>query len=112
MSLPLRDWIALIAIAGGAALAAGVAGGVVLHVTRRRSFFAQVAIVALTSTVTVAVGALAAGSAMFISPHDFTALSVVIVVAGRRGAGGVCARAPRRRGQPLARQDRAAARGP
>jgi signal transduction histidine kinase len=81
VDLPARDALVLAALAGGAALAAGAAGAVALHVLRHRSFAAQVSVVALTSTAAVTLGALAAGSAMFVSAHDLRALSLIVVVA-------------------------------
>ncbi|MGH8904959.1 MAG: sensor histidine kinase [Egibacteraceae bacterium] len=82
VDLPVRDSLAITAFAGLAALVTGGVGGGVLHLLRRRSFFAQVSVVALTSTVAVAAGTLAVGYAMFISAHDLNALAVVVVVAG------------------------------
>jgi len=82
VDLPVADSLAIAAIAGLAALAAGLAGGGALRLLRRRSFFAQVSVVALTSIAAVAAGALAVGNAMFINAHDLNALAVVMVVAG------------------------------
>jgi signal transduction histidine kinase len=82
VELPVQDSLAITAIAGFAALSSGLAGGGVLRLLRGRSFFAQVSVVALTSVVAVAAGALAVGDAMFISVHDLKALAVVVLVAG------------------------------
>jgi signal transduction histidine kinase len=82
VELPVQDSLEITALASLAALAVGMVGGGVLHLLRQRSFFAQASIVALTSTVTVAAGALAVGNAMFINTHDLNVLAVVVVVAG------------------------------
>lgn len=84
----LADAALLLAISGGASLLAGILGAAMLHVLRHRSLAAQVTVVALTSTTAVAVAALAAGSAMFLSPKDLDTLGVVVLAAGSVG---VCA---------------------
>ncbi len=80
LGLPMDDSMQLVAIAGGAAIAAGLVGAALLHLLRGRSFAAQVSVVALTSTGAVVAGALAAGNAMFINTHDLSALAVVVAM--------------------------------
>lgn len=86
LGLPARDTIELVAYAGGAALAAGVAGALVLRALRRASVGTQAAVVALTSVGAVAAGSGAAAAAMFLSQHDFNAIAVVLAAAGSVGA--------------------------
>jgi len=76
--LPARDVVMLAAIAGGAALAAGLVGVLVLRLLDRSTFSAQVTTVVLTSVGAVAAGAIAAGNAMFLSAHDLAALAVIV----------------------------------
>ncbi len=76
------DALQLAGIAAGTALAAGIGGGAALYLLRGRSIGAQIAAVALTTVVGVALGAWVAARAMFISQHDLSMLVVVLVPAG------------------------------
>ena len=72
----------LVLVASGAALAAGVAGALVLHVLRRRSTAAQVVAVALTAVAAVALGSRAAVQGMLLTADDLATLDVVLAAAG------------------------------
>ena len=85
LGLPLGDVVVLAGVAGAAALAAGAVGAALLVALRRASLWAQLAIVSLTTVAAVAVGAGAAGNAMFISTHDLRALVVIVLSAGVAG---------------------------
>jgi signal transduction histidine kinase len=77
--LPARDTAVLVAISFGVALATYAAGRAA--VVRSRS----PVVVGLIPVVSVALGALAAAQAMFVSQHDLAALVVVVVGAGTAG---------------------------
>jgi signal transduction histidine kinase len=79
------DAAALGGVAGGAALAAGLAGAGVLWALRRSSIGTQVAVVSLTSIGAVAAGAFISSKQMFFSLHDFHSLLVVLSAAGTVG---------------------------
>jgi signal transduction histidine kinase len=80
--MTFTDAIELAAIAGGVALAAFAIGAAVLRAQRRRSVGAQIVVLIVSTVVAVIAGALAAARAMFISHHDLTALTVVLLSAG------------------------------
>jgi signal transduction histidine kinase len=77
--LPAGDTAVLVAISFGVALATYAAGRAA--VVRSRS----PVVVGLIPVVSVALGALAAARAMFVSKHDLAALVVVVVGAGTAG---------------------------
>ncbi len=77
--LPAGDTAVLVAISFGVALATYAAGRAA--VVRSRS----PVVVGLIPVVSVALGALAAARAMFVSQHDLAALVVVVVGAGTAG---------------------------
>lgn len=79
LDLPTDDAVVLLGISFGVALATYVAGRAVL--VRSRS----PVVVALIPVVAVALGALAAANAMFVSQHDLAALVVVVAGAGTAG---------------------------
>jgi signal transduction histidine kinase len=81
-AMSTRDALQLAGIAAGTAAAAGFGGVVALYLLRGRSIGAQIAAVALTTVISVALGAWAAARAMFISQHDLSMLVVVLVPAG------------------------------
>jgi signal transduction histidine kinase len=81
-AMSTRDALQLAGIAAGTAAAAGLGGVVALYLLRGRSIGAQIAAVALTTVIAVALGAWAAARAMFISQHDLSMLVVVLVPAG------------------------------
>jgi signal transduction histidine kinase len=70
--------------AGGAALAGGLATGL-LRWLRRSSLVALVAVAGLAPVVAAGIGVAGASSAMFISRHDLHVLWVVLVAAGTVG---------------------------
>jgi signal transduction histidine kinase len=78
----LHDASELAAIAGGVTVVGFVVGAVALRVLRSRSMGAQIGALTCSSIVAVLAGAYAASRAMFISPHDLTALTVVLIAAG------------------------------
>ncbi|MEO6117077.1 MAG: HAMP domain-containing sensor histidine kinase [Pseudolysinimonas sp.] len=77
--LPLADLLIVIAISLGCAVATGLVGLLVLRLTRRSSMLVQLCVVVVTAIVSVAVGMIAAGQAMYVSPED---LVVTFWVAG------------------------------
>jgi signal transduction histidine kinase len=79
VGLPLADAAVLVALSFGVALATYVVGRVVLVRSRNPI------VVALIPVVAVALGALAAANAMFVSRHDLAALVVVVAGAGTAG---------------------------
>jgi signal transduction histidine kinase len=79
LGLPTRDAIVLVALSFGVAGATYVAGRAAL--VRSRS----PVVVALIPVVAMALGALAAADAMFVSTHDLSALVVVVAGAGTAG---------------------------
>ncbi len=89
LGIPTDEALVLAGVAGGAALATGVVGAAILAALRSASLTAQLAVVALTSVAAVGAGALAAGSAMFLSAHDLDAL--VVIVAAAAAVGVFCA---------------------
>jgi len=83
--LPAGDAVVLATYAAGAAAISALVAVAVLSGLRRRSIVLQAAIAALAPVVAVAIGVVAAASAMFISSHDLHALIVVLVAAGTVG---------------------------
>jgi signal transduction histidine kinase len=79
------DTLEVVAIGAGTALLGCVAGLVVLRALRRRSLAAQVAATALVVLVPVGIGAWVAAQAMFLSGHDLTNLTVILVASGTVG---------------------------
>jgi signal transduction histidine kinase len=104
--MPARDASVLVAISFGVALATYAAGRAA--VVRSRS----PVVVGLIPVVSVALGALVAARAMFVSSHDLAALVVVVVGAGTAGVlGGLALGAElqrsRRRVAAMAERERA-----
>lgn len=85
VGLPASDVGVLVGVAGGAALAVGVTGALVLRAVRRSAFVTQISVVALTATAAASAGSLAAAQAMFFSTHDLGVLWVVMAVAALVG---------------------------
>lgn len=84
-SMSAADAFELIGIAAGIALIGIPVGLLVLRALRTRPLGVQCAALALTTTGSLMLGALAAAQAMFISEHDLAALSVVLVASGTAG---------------------------
>lgn len=80
--MSVTDGIELAAIAGGVTLVAFAIGASVLRAERRRSVGAQIVVLVVSTVIAVIAGAFAAARAMFISHHDLTALTVVLISAG------------------------------
>ena len=80
--MTLHDASELAAIAGGVTVVGFAFGAIALRVLRSRSMGVQIGALACSSIVAVIAGAYAASRAMFISQHDLTALTVVLVAAG------------------------------
>lgn len=86
--MPLRDAALLLVMAFAAATASHVGGRLLassLHRRGRDSVRSRAVIVALVPLVSLAVGALVAARAMFVSTHDLAALVVVLSGAGTAG---------------------------
>jgi signal transduction histidine kinase len=75
----------LLEIAAGAALVTAAVGALVLFVLRRRSLTLQTGIIAVASVGSVAIGAAAAASQMFLTHHDLNALVVILAPAATVG---------------------------
>ena len=86
--IPPADLVAVLAIAGAAALAVALAGAAVLTAVRRRSIAAGLAVLVLTVVGSGAAATTATGLAMFLSAHDLRVLLVVVVVAAAVGTAG------------------------
>ena len=84
-SMSAGDAAKLIGIASGVALIGVPIGALALRVLRTRSVGVQCVALALTTTLSLLFGALAAAQAMFISQHDLAVLSVVLVASGTAG---------------------------
>lgn len=85
MTLTARDLLVLVALAGGSALAVGLVGLGFLRRLRRRSLPLSLTVVALVPVLAVLTGTLVGALVMFLSPHDFGVVLVLV------GAGGVVA---------------------
>lgn len=83
--MSIQESLQLAAIAGGAAIATGVVGALVVHTLRERSVAIQLTVVCLTAVAAVAIGAVTSANSMFLSEHDLHTLFVVIVAAGTVG---------------------------
>lgn len=79
LGLPRADTVALLGLAGGGAIAAGVVGSLVLRSMRAASLRAQAVAVALVAVLGTLVGVVLAAGSMFVSSHDLGALLVVLV---------------------------------
>lgn len=84
-SMSAGDAAKLIGIASGVALIGVPIGALALRVLRARSVGVQCVALALTTTLSLLFGALAAAQVMFISQHDLAVLSVVLVASGTTG---------------------------
>ena len=81
----MPDWLVVVGIAVGCALAVAVLGLLVLRAVRERSLVLSLAVVALVSVGAVLAGALGTAQAMFLSGHDFRVLLLVCVASGSVG---------------------------
>ena len=86
--IPLADLLAVLAIAGGAALAVALAGAAALAAVRRRRIAAWLTVLVLTVVGTGAAATSATALAMFLSAHDLRVLLVVVGVAAVVGTAG------------------------
>ncbi|GLI28212.1 two-component sensor histidine kinase [Agromyces rhizosphaerae] len=80
--IPLPDLLAIVGIAGVAALLVGAIGLLVLIAARRASIMLQVVIVVLSTVLAVGAGTIAVANAMYLSEHDLLVTGWVVVVAG------------------------------
>jgi len=78
----LPELVQVVLITGSASVLVALVGAVVLRILRRRSLLLLIPVVAATSVLSVLAGAVGTSRAMFLSPHDFSVLLVVVVVAG------------------------------
>jgi signal transduction histidine kinase len=86
--IPLADLLAVLGIAGGAALAVALAGAAALAAVRRRPIAAALTVLVLTVVGTGAAASSATALAMFLSGHDLRVLLVVIGVSAIVGTAG------------------------
>jgi signal transduction histidine kinase len=85
MKLPATDSLLLAGYAGLGALTAGLLGALVMNTLRNRSIALLASVAAITTVGAVALGAIVASRAMFISTHDLSALALVLIAAGTIG---------------------------
>jgi signal transduction histidine kinase len=85
LKLPATDSLLLAGYAGLGALIAGLAGVLVMNSLRTRSIAQLASVAAITTVGAVALGAVVASQAMFISSHDLSALALVLVAGGTIG---------------------------
>ncbi len=83
--VPAHDAVELTAIGAGTAVAASFLGALLLRLLERRSFAVQIAATSSVVLLAVALGAWIAAETMFLSSHDLTALSVILVASGTVG---------------------------
>ena len=86
--IPLPDLLAVLGIAGGAALAVALAGAAALAAVRRRPIAAGLTVLVLTVVGAGAAATSATALAMFLSAHDLRVLLVVVGVAAVVGTVG------------------------
>jgi signal transduction histidine kinase len=77
--------VQLLEVAGGAAFLTALAGALVLFALRRRSLTLQTGVIAIASVGSVAIGAAAAASKMFLADHDLDALIVILAATATVG---------------------------
>jgi signal transduction histidine kinase len=87
-SMSARDALELSAIAAGVTLMGLGVGAVLLHTLRTRPFGTQIAALVLTTIAALLAGAFVAARAMFISTHDLSVLTVILLAAGTVGVSG------------------------
>ncbi len=80
--IPLPDLLAIVGIAGVAALLVGAVGLLALVAARRASIMVQVVIVVLSTVLAVGAGTIAVANAMYLSEHDLLVTGWVVVVGG------------------------------
>ncbi|WP_353807149.1 sensor histidine kinase [Agromyces sp. SYSU T00194] len=80
--IPLPDLLAIVGIAGVAALLVGAVGLLALLAARRGSVMLQVVIVVLSTVLAVGAGTIAVANAMYLSEHDLLVTGWVVVVSG------------------------------
>jgi signal transduction histidine kinase len=88
IGMPTGDTVSLIAMSAGSGLGCLVVGTLVMAGVRRRArpaYRLWAVVVALVPVVSLAIGALVAARAMFVSTHDLSVMSVVIAGAGTAG---------------------------
>jgi signal transduction histidine kinase len=86
--ISLADLVAVLGIAGGAALAVALAGAAALAAVRRRSIAAGLTVLVVTVVGAGAAASIATAVAMFLSMHDLRVLLVVVGVAAAVGTAG------------------------
>ncbi|MEV7286347.1 HAMP domain-containing sensor histidine kinase [Streptomyces sp. NPDC093252] len=77
----MRDTLLIAAYAFAGAALSGLAGAAVLRLIRRRSLTASLTVVAVVGVVAMLSGTLVVAWAMFLSPHDLTVVTTVVVMA-------------------------------
>lgn len=85
--IPAGDAVVLIGTSFGVALGCGLVGLVVVAPMRngsvsRRGLRARAAVIAITPALCLGLGSWAAARSMFVSPHDLSALGVIVCAAG------------------------------
>ncbi len=83
----LSDTVTLLGAAALGSLLASIIGWFVLRALREKSVWAQVVVIALSSTLATITGVLVAAQAMFISTDDLRTLLVVVVVSAAIAVG-------------------------
>jgi signal transduction histidine kinase len=83
----VSDTVTLLGAAALGSLLASIIGWFVLRALREKSVWAQVVVIALSSTLATITGVLVAAEAMFISTDDLKTLLVVVVVSAAVAVG-------------------------
>ncbi len=87
-SMSASDALELSAIAAGVTLVGLGFGAVLLGALRTKPLGTQIAALVLTTIAALLIGALVAAHAMFISTHDLSVLTVILLAAGTVGVSG------------------------
>ncbi|MGW8948652.1 sensor histidine kinase [Streptomyces sp. NPDC055709] len=77
----MRDFLLIVLLAFLGAVAAGLAGALVLRLLRHRSVAVSLTVVAAVTVVAMLAGTLAVAQAMFLSAHDLTVVTTVVAMA-------------------------------
>jgi signal transduction histidine kinase len=78
----MRDLVAMLGMALGAALLVSIPGALLLRALRRRSILVHICGLVVVAVLSVLAGIVSVAQGMFISPHDRDALMIVVGMAG------------------------------
>jgi signal transduction histidine kinase len=83
--VPTSDWVQLVLLAGGVAVAGAVATGLLLVRLRTAALGVQVTVVTVVPLLSVLAGTWLGAKLMFLSQHDLTTVAVLLLAAGTVG---------------------------